>query len=173
MPATLSSCASLLLSVLVASAMLSAADAYCGTTGGGTRPAVNNNDITCRNCGSAPCAGASGACWSCAGSGGKCHPYSCNAGCSDSPCSDGPEPESDSEESHLFAGVCGLVLVLCGLVACMKCLEGLGCDLSKCEEGESGGGESLLHATEESGGEAMSVGPNRGFIARPVISNTP
>mmetsp|Transcript_66499 Transcript_66499/g.177382 ORF Transcript_66499/g.177382 Transcript_66499/m.177382 type:complete len:255 (+) Transcript_66499:63-827(+) len=58
----------------------------CGTAGGGTRPAANNNQYTCTNCGLSPCVSAAGACYSCFGSDNACYRYRCGNSCSTAPC---------------------------------------------------------------------------------------
>ena len=59
-------------------ATLSVADAQtCGTRGGGTRSAVGGG--TCNDCGTRPCAGSNGLCYSCAGDDGVC--YRCEQVC--------------------------------------------------------------------------------------------
>merc|ERR1711998_103538 len=60
----------------------------CGTTGSGTQPTVNRPDLTCNNCGPAPCVDANGKCWSCysAAGGGGCYKYKCGNTCQNTPC---------------------------------------------------------------------------------------
>mmetsp|Transcript_38720 Transcript_38720/g.102126 ORF Transcript_38720/g.102126 Transcript_38720/m.102126 type:complete len:164 (+) Transcript_38720:231-722(+) len=66
--------------------LVASVSASCGTTGGGTRPCVNNPFYTCTDCGPAPCAGSDGHCYSCYGANGMCYPYYCTTYCSTAPC---------------------------------------------------------------------------------------
>ncbi len=68
----------MLLFTAVLAALSVATDAQtCGTRGGGTRSAVGGG--TCNDCGTRPCAGSNGLCYSCAGDDGVC--YRCEQVC--------------------------------------------------------------------------------------------
>jgi len=58
----------------------------CGTAGGGTRTAANNNRYICTNCGPSPCVSSTGVCYSCFGSDNACYRYRCGDSCSSAPC---------------------------------------------------------------------------------------